>query len=170
VYLPKGAKLSVSLEKDLSTSADKSESVWEGFLEQDVSVGETIVWKAKTPVRGIVCQSSPTGRLKNGNGILAIQLSEIGGIEIDGGLYAVEGDSKGNRNAKIIGGTAALGALIGIISDKNNKPDHALGGAVIGAAVGTAVAAGTSKTEIRIRAREPLSFELPEITRIVLHD
>ena len=72
----------------------------------------------------------------------------------------VVGDKRGARNAKIIGGGAALGALVGILSDKENKNDHALGGAAIGAVAGTATAAATADTVVRIKAATPVIFTL----------
>ena len=76
--------------------------------------------------------------------------------------------AKGERNAKYIGGGAALGALIGILADNRHKNDHALGGAALGAAAGTAVAAGTADTVIRIPAGKPISFSLTTAERVTL--
>ncbi|MCL1893323.1 MAG: hypothetical protein FWG02_03660 [Holophagaceae bacterium] len=167
ITVAKGTQLVVTLSKELTTDSHNTGDSWTGNLAQDVSVGDQVVWTAGTLVSGIVSQSTPTGRLANGEGVLAIKLNDIGGASIDGGIFVVTGDAKGARNAKVIGGTAALGALVGILSDKKNQTDHALGGAAIGAAVGTAVAAGTASTVIKIESAKPVNFEVPADVRIV---
>ena len=69
---------------------------------------------------------------------------------------------------RLLGGAAALGALVGILTDKHNKGDHALGGAAIGAAAGTAVAAGTADTVIRMPAAKAVGFTLSAPERVTL--
>jgi hypothetical protein len=160
VEVPAGTPLNVTLSAALSTEKDKAGDVWQGTLAESVSVGGQVVWAAGTPVRGVVNQSTPAGRLASGQGALGIRLTEIGDNDVDGGTYLVSGDARGERNAKIIGGAAALGALVGILSDKKNKGDHALGGAAIGAAAGTAAAAATAKTAIVIPADKAVTFTL----------
>lgn len=168
IAIAKGTELSVTLSKELSTDSNSAGDAWEGNLAQDVSAGGQMVWTAGTRVSGIISQSTPTGRLANGEGVLAIKLTEVGGASLDGGIFVVTGDAKGARNAKVIGGTAALGALVGILTDKKNQADHALGGAAIGAAVGTAVAAGTSNTVIKIASGTPITFVIPVDERVTV--
>ena len=158
--VPAGTPIAVNLASALSTEQQKAGDLWQGSLAESVAVGGQTVWAAGTPVRGVVAQSVPAGRLASGKGALGIRLTEIGDNDVDGGDYVVTGDARGERNAKIIGGAAALGALVGILSDKKNKGDHALGGAAIGAAAGTAAAAATAKTAIVIPADRAVSFTL----------
>jgi|GEM_PF-1387574 len=166
--VPQGTQLVVSLSRELSTDTVTAGDSWDGQLTQDVTINNTVLWKAGTRVTGLVNQSAATGRLANGEGALAIRLTEVGGSSIDGGIYLVQGDAKGGRNAKVIGTTALLGAAIGALSSKNNRNDHALGGAAIGAAVGTAVAAGTANTVLRIPASSPITFVVPNEERVWL--
>lgn len=160
VDVPTGTKLEVALARDLATDKDQAGDAWDGSLASDVMVNGQLVWSAGTRVRGVVTQSVPAGRLSSGKGALGIKVTEVGGVGLETDTHVMVAEAKGARNAKIIGGGAALGALIGILSDKKNKNDHALGGAAIGAAAGTAVAAGTADTVIRIPASQPLSFSL----------
>ncbi len=168
VDVPLGTKLEVTLAKDLSTETVKAGDAWEGSLASDVVVNGTMVWKAGSPVSGVVAQSVPAGRLSSGNGGLGIKLTSVGGADVSTGTYLVVGDKRGERNAKIIGGAAALGALVGVLSDKKNKGDHALGGAAIGAAAGTAAAAATAETAIKMSAAKPVSFELAAAEKVAL--
>lgn len=168
VEVPTGTKLEISLARELSTEKDQAGDAWEGTLAADVVQDGKLVWSAGTAVRGVVTQSAPAGRLSNGQGALGIRLTEVAGIGIDADTHVVVATAKGERNAKYIGGGAALGALIGILSDKKNKNDHALGGAALGAAAGTAIAAGTADTIIRIPAAKPIAFSLTAPEKVTL--
>lgn len=168
VEVPTGAKVVVKPLKDLGTDSVQAGDSWEGTLAEDIVVGGQLVWPAGKPVRGIVTQSTPAGRLASGQGGLGIRLTDVGDISVDTDTHLVVGSATGERNAKMIGGGAALGALIGILSDHKNKNDHALGGAALGAAVGTAAAAGTANTVIRIKAESPVTFTLKTPERVLL--
>ncbi len=166
VDVPAGTKLEVRLAKDLSTATVQAGDAWEGVLADPVVVDGRTVWAAGTSVRGVVSQSAPAGRLSGGQGGLGIKLTFVGRDDVDTGTYVVVGDKRGARNAKFIGGGAALGALVGILSDSKNKNDHALGGAAIGAAAGTAVAAGSADTNITLPASKPVTFSLSAPERL----
>jgi len=170
INIPQGTRLVVSLTGALTTDTHSAGDAWEGRLTQDVTVDNAVVWTSGTSVSGLVSQSAPTGRLANGQGALGIRLTDVGGASIDGGIYVVTGDSKGGRNAAVIGGSAVLGALAGILSDKNNKRDHATGGAAAGAAVGTAIAAGTANTVITIPASTAITFSVPADEQVVVRN
>jgi len=168
VEVPTGTKLDVTLARELTTEKEQAGDPWEGTLAADVVQDGKLVWSAGSPVRGVVTQSAAAGRLSNGQGALGIRLTEVAGVGIDADTHVVVASARGERNAKYIGGGAALGALIGILSDKKNKNDHALGGAAIGAAAGTAVAAGTADTIVRIPATKPVSFSLTAAEKVTL--
>jgi len=168
VDVPAGTKLEVRLARDLSTESVQAGDAWEGSLLDSVVVDGRTVWPAGTSVRGVVSQSAPAGRLSGGQGGLGIKLTFVGRDDVDTGTYVVVGDNRGARNAKFIGGGAALGALAGILSDGRHKNDHALGGAAIGAAAGTAVAAGSADTSIKILASKPVTFALSAPEKLTL--
>jgi hypothetical protein len=168
VEVPTGAKLEITLARELSTEKDQAGDAWEGSLAADVVQDGKLVWSAGSPVRGVVTESAAAGRLSSGQGALGIRLTEVAGVGIDADTHVVVATAKGERNAKFIGGGAALGALIGILADSKHKNDHALGGAAIGAAAGTAVAAGTADTVIRIPAGKPIAFSLTTPERVTL--
>jgi len=168
VEVPAGTAIPVNRGATLSTEKDKAGHLRPGTPAETVVADGQTVWAAGTPVRGVVSQSVPAGRLASGKGALGIRLTEIGSSDVDGGDYLVTGGKTGERNAKIIGGAAALGALIGVLSDKRNKDDHALGGAAIGAAAGTAAAAATAKTTILIPADKAITFSLAAPEKVTL--
>ena len=166
--VPASTKLEVKLAKDLATDKEQPGDAWEGTLAAPISVNGQVVWPAGTPVHGVITQSTAAGRLSSGQGGLGIKLTVVGHNDVDSGVYLVTGTKRGERNAKFIGGTAALGALVGMLTDRKNQGDHALGGAAIGAAAGTALAAGTADTIIRIPADQPMAFTLTAPERVIL--
>lgn len=168
VEVPTGTKLEIALARELATDKDQAGDAWEGTLASDVVVDGKLVWSAGSSARGVVTQSAAAGRLSNGKGALGIRLTEIAGVGIDTDTHVVVATARGERNAKYIGGGAALGALVGLLSDKKHQGDHALGGAALGAAAGTAVAAGTADTIIRIPATKPVAFSLTSPEKVTL--
>lgn len=168
VNLAEGTALSVRLSADLTTEKAQAGDGFDATLEEAVVAEGRTVWAAGAKVKGVVTQSVPAGRLASGQGLLAVKVIEIAGEGVDTDTFAVHGDARGERNAKVIGGGAALGALVGILSDRSNRRDHALAGAALGAAAGTAVAAGTANTVIKIDAAKPIAFKLTSPERITL--
>lgn len=168
VEVPVGTTITVNLASTLSTETAKAGDLWQGTLAEPVLVGAQVAWRAGTQVRGVVSQSVPAGRLASGKGALGLKLTEVGDYDVEGGTYVVSGDARGERNAKIIGGGAAVGALIGLLSDSKNKQDHALGGAALGAAAGTVAAAATAKTVITIPADKPVTFTLAAAEKVIV--
>lgn len=160
VEVPSGTRITVRMGAELATDRDQPGDPWSGTLAEDVVVGNTVAWAAGTNVSGVVAQSTPAGRLSSGKGGLGIRLTTVGRNGVDAGTYMVVGDTRGKRDAKFIGGTAALGALVGVLTDKEHQGDHALGGAAAGALAGTALAAGTADTVIRIPASLNVTFSL----------
>jgi hypothetical protein len=160
VEVPSGTRITVRMGAELATDRDQAGDPWSGTLTEDVMVGNTVAWPAGTTVSGVVAQSTPAGRLASGKGGLGVRLTTVGRNGVDAGTFMVVGDNLGKRDAKFIGGTAALGALVGVLTDRNHQGDHALGGAAAGAVAGTALAAGTADTVIRIPASHIVTFSL----------
>jgi hypothetical protein len=168
VEVPAGTDLAVKLAKELTTENVQAGDAWDGTLAADVVVDGKVAWPAGLDVHGVVSQSAPAGRLTSGNGGLGIKLTFVGRYDVESGLHLVTSSARGERNTKYIGGGAALGALVGILTDKHNKNDHALGGAAIGAAAGTAAAAATADTVIRLSPEKPITFKLAAPEKVTL--
>ncbi len=168
VEVPVGTALNVKLAGDLATDKVQAGDAFEGSLDSAVVVAGKTVWPAGSRVRGVIAQSVAAGRLQSGQGVLAIKLTEVAGEGIETEAFAVHGSATGERNAKFIGGGALLGALAGVLSDKKHQGDHALGGAAIGAAAGTGLAAATANTVIKIESANPVAFKLAAPEKITI--
>jgi len=157
VEVPAGTRLTVNLGSELSTDRDQPGDPWSGTLAEDVLVGNTVAWAAGTTVSGVVAQSMPAGRLSSGNGGLGIRLTTVGRSDVDAGTYMVVGDNRGKRDAKFIGGTAALGALVSALLVELGK----FGFAHYVALVFGRYRFGATRSEFRIVLLTPLSRLLP---------
>lgn len=165
--VPSGTRITVRMGSELATDRDQPGDPWTGTLSEDVLVGNTVAWAAGTNVSGVVAQSVPAGRLSSGQGGLGIRLTSVGRNGVDAGTYMVVGDNRGRRDARFIGGSAAIGSVVGLLTDRNHQGDHALGGAAAGAAAGTALAAGTADTVIRIPAAHSVTFSLTSAEQVI---
>jgi hypothetical protein len=107
-------------------------------------------------------ESKSPGKFK-GEGVLSVKLTRL---TIAGVTYPVTAEpltvtqkGKGGRSAKVIGGSAAGGALIGGIA--GGGKGAAIGG-LVGAGAGTAGAAMTGNKELGFAAEKALTFKLAQ--------
>ncbi len=156
--LPAGTHVTVRLGSALSSASARPGETWEGTLARDVIVNGQTMAKAGTPVKGVVVNAKPSGRLKN-PGVLSLRLTSI---SINGTPTAVhtatvtrQGQSHKKSNAEKIGGGAAAGAVIGAIAGGGKG---AAIGTAAGGAAGTGAAAYTGKKDVVFPAESALSF------------
>jgi len=151
LVVPAGTVIPVSLTNRISTKNAKDGDNVYGRTVFPITVNNKIVIPEGSHVRGKITEVLRPGRVK-GKGALTLTFqtlvlpsgitvpiySSLGGANGAGarkGEATVQGDSSKGDDAKTIGGTAAEGALIGVIADRGKGA--AIGG-VAGAAVGTA--------------------------------
>jgi len=114
VTLAKGTHIVVNLTEEVSTDTHKVGSTWEGRLASDLIVRDSAAWIAGTPVKGVVAQSASLYTLDNGSGELSIDLTDIGGTEINGGrLQIIATPSKAITKGRILGGV--IGGVGGLL-------------------------------------------------------
>lgn len=166
VILPEGTVLAAKLETSLSSANSKEGDAILARLSEDVKVGEKVVLKEGTELRGRVVAASPSGRVK-GRAHLAIDFDRIvvGGKEHEAALRAVDitAESSKGKDAKIIGGGAGAGLIIGAIVD--GKKGAAIGTAV-GAAAGTGAVLATRGKEVELPSGTLLRLRVEKEARL----
>jgi hypothetical protein len=166
VVLPEGTVLQARLETSLSSATSKEGDAILARLAEDVKVGEKVVLKEGTEVRGRVVAAVASGRVK-GRAHLAIDFDRIvvNGKEHEAALRAVDitAESSKGKDAKIIGGGAGAGLIIGAIADGKKG---ALIGTAIGAAAGTGAALATKGKEVELPSGMTLHLKVEKETRL----
>jgi hypothetical protein len=134
--------------------------MFKASLDEPVVVnGQTVIPRGADVMTKLV-QDQQSGKIQ-GRTVLTLALStiSINGRPVDVTSTDVRNESKsrGARSGEVIGGTAALGAIIGAIAGGGKG---AAIGAGSGAAVGTGAEVLTSGQKVRIPSETRLSFRL----------
>ena len=151
-----GTPIQVQLLTPLDTGNARAGQEFSATLAQPVSAGKT-VWPKGTQVKGRVVEAVSSGRLQRPASI-TLQLTQIGNSPVVTEPEQIDGKSHAGRNAGLILGGAAAGAIIGGIADGGKG---ALIGTAAGAGAGTLTAIATGKREIVLRAETTLNFAVP---------
>ena len=159
--VPHGTVLVVRMIDSVDSDVNKPGETFRATLEEPIAVGENILAPKDTPVAVQLVHVKQSGQLR-GEEEIALQLRSI---TVNSKTYSltsefaqVASEGKGKESAKVVGGTAALGALIGVIV--GGKKGAAVG-AVAGAGAGVAIQAVRGK-QVRIPSEALLSFALEE--------
>jgi len=137
IVVPSGTTLSLVFDSTVSSATAQQGDAVVAHLASDVKANGEVVLKAGSEVRGHVVAAQRSGKVK-GRARLVI---EFDAVEGQGRTYAIDttpvaetaAPDKG-RDAKIIGGGAGAGAIIGGITGGGSG---ALKGLLIGGAAGT---------------------------------
>jgi hypothetical protein len=166
VLLPAGAVLEAKLETTLSSARSREGDAILARLVDDVKVGERTVLKAGTELRGRVVSATPSGRVK-GRARLAFDFDRVmvGGGETPIALRAVDitAESSKGKDAKIIGGSAGAGLIIGAIADGGKG---AAIGTAVGAAAGTGAVLATRGKEVELPSGTTLKLKVEREARL----
>ncbi len=159
--VPHGTVLVVRMIDSVDSDVNKPGETFRATLEEPIAVGENILAPKDTPVAVQLVHVKQSGQLR-GEEEIALQLRSI---TVNSKTYSltsefaqVASEGKGKESAKVVGGTAALGALIGVIT--GGKKGAAVGAAA-GAGAGVAIQAVRGK-QVRIPSEALLSFALEE--------
>ena len=161
-----GTALKVVLQQALSTKTAKAEDPVLAELAEDVSVDGDVLLPQGSEVRGHVVSALRSGRVK-GRARLVVSFDEV---RVDGRSYKIEatdfdvtaGSSKG-KDAKIAGGAAAAGVLIGAIADGGSG---AAKGGLIGGAAGGAAVLATRGVEVELASGSSYTLKLQKSLRL----
>jgi len=149
-----GTEIQVRLLGQLDTGKTEQGQEFSATLGQPVRLDNGMIWPIGTEVKGKVVEVVSSGRLSRPASI-TLQLTQIGKSPIETQTEQIHGQSHAGRNVALIGGIAAVGAVLGGAAGGGKG---AAIGAAAGAGAGTAAAAATGKQEIVLRAETPLTF------------
>ena len=157
---PVGTPITIRTTAEINTEHNSVGDTFEATLEDPLAAnGQTIAAKG-TLVRGKISTVKESGKLA-GQAELGLELTELvlngKNYPLHTADYSEVGASRGQRTAATVGGTTALGAIIGAIAGGGKG---AAIGAVSGAAVGTGVQVMTKGQKLEIPAETILEFKL----------
>jgi Protein of unknown function (DUF3300) len=149
-----GTEIHVQLLDQLDTGNAQVGQQFAATLAEPIVLDSGLVWPKGTQVKGEIVDVVSSGRLSRPASI-TLRLTQIGNAPFQTENETIDGKSHAGRNAALIGGLGAFGALLGGIADGGKG---AVIGAAAGAGAGVATAAATGKQEIVLRTETPLTF------------
>jgi len=163
VSVPAGTELTLALDNTLSSETSQVGDSFTATVIEPIVVENRTVIPEGSKIHGKVTESAPA---KKGAGQAKLSL-KFDSLSLPGGYdTAIVGsfqeitESKKGRNAAVIGGSAAGGALLGRILGKDTK--GAVIGAIVGGGIGTAVVVGQEREQAVLPADTPLGFRLAQ--------
>jgi hypothetical protein len=166
VELPAGTNLVVRMIDGVDSEVNRVGQTFAASMDQPVTMGgETVIPRGADVVVKLV-DAKESGKL-TGRAELTLDLMSV---KVDGRMVDIntqsvsrESDSRGQRTAKVAGGAAAVGAVIGAIAGGGK-------GAVIGAGAGGAAGVGaeevTKGQRVKVPSETRLTFVLDTAVRI----
>jgi hypothetical protein len=152
--IPAGTKVTVRLNRAISSESAHTGDQFEATLARDLVVNGETVARAGDTAKGKVTYVKASGRLKT-PGQVTIRLTSINGMAVTSSAVGAKGKSHTKSNVTKIGGGTAAGALIGGLAGGGKG---ALIGAGVGAGAGTGVAYATGKQDVTLGAESAYTF------------
>lgn len=167
VSVPSGTILTLALDQPLNSKTSQVGDSFSATVLDPVEVDNRVAIPAGSKVEGKVTEAVPAKR-GAGNAKLAMSFDtlrlESGYRTAITGSFQEVTESKKKRNAAIIGGSAAGGALLGRILGKDTK--GAVVGAILGGGIGTAVVVGQEGEQAKLPADTPFEIRLEEAVKV----
>src|SRR6266852_6256700 len=164
--LASGTVLTVRMVDSVDSERDRVGKTFRASLDEPVvdSGGNTLIPRVADVVVKLV-DDQQSGKLA-GRTVLTLDLASVRvngrDVDIDTQSVTEQSGSRTARSGKVIGGTAALGAIIGAIAGGGKG---AAIGAGAGAGVGTAAQVATKGQRVRIPSETRLTFTLQQPVR-----
>ncbi len=160
LVVPAGTRMVVRVGNSITSKTANPGDPFTGSLARAVAVDGVVAIPAGAGVSGTVVDAKSPGKFK-GEGVLSITLTAVnaGGapVAIKTATYTRVVKGKGKRTAKLVGGGAGAGLLIGGLAGGGKG---ALIGGLVGAGAGTAGAGLTGNKEVEIPAESAVTFRL----------
>jgi hypothetical protein len=160
IQVPSGTQVVVRLIDAVKSETDTLGQTYRASIDQPIVVnGQTVVPRGADVIAALI-DSKRSGKIQ-GRTVLTLDLKSV---TVNGRSYELvttgvpqASGSRSSRSAKVIGGTAALGAIIGGAAGGGRG---AAIGAGSGAAVGTAAQVVTSGQTVKVPPETRLTFTL----------
>lgn len=167
--LPAGTVLELEILDGVSSKTSKVGDAVKARLAVQVERDGEVVIPKGAQVSGEVTEAVALKKI-GGQAKLGLDFSRLempnGGTAVIHATLVEIGKSETKKDAAVIGGSAAGGALLGRLLSRDNKTKGTIIGAVVGAAAGTAVAAKTKGQEIELPAGSVLKLKLDQDAQI----
>ena len=166
IELPQGTVLTVRMIDPVDSQVNRVGETFRASIDEPVVLGSQQVIPRGADVVVKLVDDKQSGKIA-GKTILTLDLVSVAvnGKVVDVNTQAVtrESSSRTGRSEKVIGGTAALGAIIGALAGGGKG---AAIGAASGAGVGTAAQVATKGQRVHIPSETRLTFTLEYPMRI----
>jgi hypothetical protein len=162
IQIPTGTPITVRMIEGVDSNVARLGQTFRASVDEPVLVnGQTVIPRGADALAKLV-EDKQSGKFE-GKTVLTLALTDItiNGQMVDTttGDVSRASSSRGARTAKVVGGTTALGAIIGALAGGGR-------GAAIGAASGAAVGGGaeilTKGQQVRIPSETRLTFTLEQ--------
>jgi hypothetical protein len=169
IHVPAGTQITVAMKKTLDSGENQVGDPFTAEVVDDVMIDGRNAIPAGSLVRGEV---SAVKAAKRGAGqasmslaFNAVTLPDDATVTMTASL-SEQTESKKGRNAAVIGGSAAGGALLGKMI--GNDPKDAVMGAVVGGAIATGAILAQEGEQVKIPRGTQLVIQLDEPMKITL--
>jgi hypothetical protein len=166
LVLPQGSKLTLRFENALSSETSRAGDSVTARVEGATDPSGHVAQPGGTVLRGTVVEARQSGRVK-GRARLSVDFDRIvvrgTTHELEASPITIEAPDDHGRDAKMVGGAAAVGAVIGAIAD--GKEGFAKG-ALIGGAGGTGAVLLTRGHDIQIPAGSRFTVTVKDAVRL----
>ncbi len=162
VVIPIGTSITVRMIDAVNSEQSRLGETFRASVDEPVLVdGQVVVPRGADAITKLV-EDQQSGKIE-GKTVLTLVLQQVlvNGrmVDLTSGDVSQSSGSRGARSAKVIGGTAALGAIIGALAGGGKG---AAIGAGSGAAVGTGAEVLTKGQTIKIPSETRLTFTLQQ--------
>jgi hypothetical protein len=160
--IPSGSAITVRMIDEVDSKVNNVGQTFRASVDDPVMVGDREVIPRGADATVKMVELKDPNKI-TGGGQLTLELDSIvmNGRTIDANTQGVAtvGESRKGESTKVIGGAAALGAIIGAIA--GGGKGAAIGG-ISGAGAGTAVQVLTQGTRVRVPSETRLTFTLQQ--------
>jgi hypothetical protein len=158
--IPADTRVTIRMIDSVDSDTARLGQMFKASLDEPIEVNGQVVAPRGADVLTKLVQDQKSGKIE-GRTVLTLALANIAingqRVDVTSTDVTEQSASRGAKSAKVIGGTAALGTIIGAIAGGGKG---AAIGAVSGAGAGSAVQVLTSGQKVRIPSETRLTFRL----------